>query len=239
MLSWRGNPPFFMKYPPELRCQCEVAAACGMNFSEIAKAFDINKSTVRFWLRPRAYAQSKKRQKERYYENQEKEQERSRQWKQANPEKVKATARAWERANPERARQTAAAWVAKNQEKLKELRKKYYWQDPQKARAVARHFYGVHKHKRISQKRDYYERNRAACLERSRRRTRKLRHFPVNEIEKKMIQNYYIIARELTQQTGIPHEVDHIWPIAKGGPHLPWNLQVLTAEENRKKRDLI
>ena len=35
-------------------------------------------------------------------------------------------------------------------------------------------------------------------------------------------------------ETGIKHEVDHIWPLSKGGPHLPWNLQVLTKEDGTK-----
>jgi 5-methylcytosine-specific restriction endonuclease McrA len=61
----------------------------------------------------------------------------------------------------------------------------------------------------------------------------------MTEIEKMMCKNYYLIARELTEQTGIKHEVDHIWPISKGGPHLPWNLQFLTKEENRKKSNKI
>lgn len=39
----------------------------------------------------------------------------------------------------------------------------------------------------------------------------------------------------LTEVTGIPHDVDHIIPISKGGEHAPWNLQVLTATENRSK----
>ena len=35
--------------------------------------------------------------------------------------------------------------------------------------------------------------------------------------------------------TGIPHEVDHIVPVSKGGQHHPDNLQVLTRVENRRK----
>ena len=33
----------------------------------------------------------------------------------------------------------------------------------------------------------------------------------------------------------IPHEVDHIIPICKGGLHHPDNLQILTMKENREK----
>lgn len=50
-----------------------------------------------------------------------------------------------------------------------------------------------------------------------------------------MINYRYQDARRLSKETGIKHEVDHIWPLSKGGPHLPWNLQVLTKEENLSK----
>ena len=45
----------------------------------------------------------------------------------------------------------------------------------------------------------------------------------------------YVIARARTMQTGIQHHVDHIIPLSKGGKHHPFNLQVLTAAENRRK----
>jgi 5-methylcytosine-specific restriction endonuclease McrA len=57
--------------------------------------------------------------------------------------------------------------------------------------------------------------------------------------EKRKIWAIYRRARQLTEQTGIPHEVDHIIPLAKGGKHESANLQVLTAHENRKKSSLL
>lgn len=84
-----------------------------------------------------------------------------------------------------------------------------------------------------------YAKNPEYFAEKARRRQLKRQSFPMTKIEKKMCANYYKLARELTEQTGVTHEVDHIWPISKGGPHLPWNLQVLTAEQNRKKGNKI
>jgi 5-methylcytosine-specific restriction endonuclease McrA len=58
---------------------------------------------------------------------------------------------------------------------------------------------------------------------------------PCSKIEKLMVKYRYEDARQLTKETEIKHEVDHIWPLSKGGPHLPWNLRVITKDENLSK----
>ena len=53
------------------------------------------------------------------------------------------------------------------------------------------------------------------------------------------INEFYKKAVRLTEETGIPHEVDHIIPISKGGKHHEDNLQIITMRENRKKHTKI
>ena len=51
----------------------------------------------------------------------------------------------------------------------------------------------------------------------------------------KQILTIYEECSRISNETGIPHEVDHIIPICKGGLHHPDNLQILTMKENRRK----
>jgi 5-methylcytosine-specific restriction endonuclease McrA len=50
-------------------------------------------------------------------------------------------------------------------------------------------------------------------------------------------QAVYLECERITRETGIEHHVDHIWPLAQGGPHLWFNLQVIPASENLSKHD--
>lgn len=52
------------------------------------------------------------------------------------------------------------------------------------------------------------------------------------------IKRVYEIASELSRITGVPHEVDHIYPIKSDimcGLHVENNLRVITRKENRSK----
>lgn len=57
-------------------------------------------------------------------------------------------------------------------------------------------------------------------------------------VDRVAIRDIYRRRIEIERETGVPHDVDHIVPIVNRkvcGLHVPWNLQIITREENQKK----
>lgn len=84
------------------------------------------------------------------------------------------------------------------------------------------------------------EQSKANRLERmARKRARKRKAIPefLSDclVEQRRIRDVYKLRQLIDKITGIPHHVDHMWPLSKGGPHWSGNLQILTATENISK----
>jgi hypothetical protein len=138
------------------------------------------------------------------------------------------TGMAWARANLEAARDTVRRYYRthKNAIRLRKLK---------------------HRRANADKLREYWRnwraRNKALVAEYYRsRQARKMRACPpwLTNIQRAQIAEFYEIAAAITTQTGVPHEVDHIHPLQGRnfrGLHVPWNLQILTAELNRAKHN--
>jgi 5-methylcytosine-specific restriction endonuclease McrA len=118
------------------------------------------------------------------------------------------------------------AWKDANRDRVNAYARQYRASNPDEVRAAGK--------KQKIDKRTYY-----TAHERKRQFT-KLNATPswLSAIHKAQMQEMYDIALARTVQTGIKHEVDHIIPLTHDkviGLHVPWNLQVLTASENRSK----
>jgi len=88
--------------------------------------------------------------------------------------------------------------------------------------------------------REHYDNNKEMYYAKNaKRRAAKLQAtIKCDEYMEFLLQEIYSIAKERSEVTGVPHDVDHIIPLIHDdvcGLHTPYNLQVLTAEANRSK----
>lgn len=152
---------------------------------------------------------TKKEQNALYYQkNKEKIKARAKKWAQENPEKVRARQKRFHEKNPDAKKGYCKKYAQANPEIYRQATKKWRQNNPEKINA-------------INAKRIAGRENRTPSW-----------------ADLDAIQSFYEKARELTEQTGVKHHVDHIIPMhgdLVSGFHVENNLQVIPANENQMK----
>lgn len=157
--------------------------------------------------------------------------ENRRLYRQRHPEKARASEKASKAKHKDRVKKNWIDWCEKNKERLAAKRKENLayeaaksarWRanNPEKCREVRRN-----------------SRNRTGHRAAYKKQFAKTQATPT-WVDIKAIQAFYIQARQLTKETGTKYHVDYIVPLQGKtvcGLHVPWNLQILTAEENIRK----
>lgn len=159
--------------------------------------------------------------------------------------KTKETIKKWRIANSESQKKYSIEYRRTNLETIKEREKSYRKTHAKRIRGRNKSY--VQKNiVSIKLKRKLYAQNNKArrTFNQAKRRIAKLNRTPkwLSEFQLQEIKSFYEKAAELTEKTGIPHEVDHILPLqAKevSGLHVPWNLQILTKSENSRKNNRV
>jgi hypothetical protein len=172
--------------------------------------------------------------------NKEKIAARKKVYYEANKESILALQRAYKEANKEKIAVTNKARYQANREVLLANQKAYAAANKEKVAATQKAYVEANKEKVAAYKKAYVEANREAVTARvAKRRALKRKQVPVHlrdcPHEKKRLLEIYKLRTILSEATGVQHHVDHMWPLAAGGPHWSGNLQVIPAEENLSK----
>lgn len=115
------------------------------------------------------------------------------------------------------------SWNARNKQRHSEINRKWYEEN---------------KEQHLANSKEWYENNKSRKLETVTAREKRCVLATPIWADRELIKELYELARKLTEQTGIQHEVDHVIPLQGknvSGLHVLENLQVLTSEENRRK----
>lgn len=130
-------------------------------------------------------------------------------------------------ANKDKSAAYQAKWLAANTAKRRDIEKAWRMKNPEKVAAM---------NAKAGRKWAANNKGQRLASVRARQLAKRLRTPPWADLDQ--ISAVYREAARLTQETGVPHEVDHVIPLQGelvSGLHVSSNLQILHRSANRSK----
>ncbi len=158
-------------------------------------------------------------------------------WKKQNKEHVKKIKQLWHKDNIEKVNNLRKAWKDSNRNKELANMRNYYLNNKEKEKQYQRVYYVTNKDKIQLYNKNNSDKLSAKC---AKRRASKLSATPnwLTEEHFEQIKIFYKKAKNLGKWSNVSYHVDHIIPLQGkivSGLHVPWNLRVITEEENLRK----
>lgn len=125
-----------------------------------------------------------------------------------------------------------------NAEKIRESKRTYYQENKETIKEKVRQYTSEHKEAKKERDKIYQRKNISTYVaNNAKRKSSKLQATP-KWCETEQIKSIYAQCKQLSEQTGIEHHVDHIVPLQSDivcGLHCLANLQILTSFDNLSK----
>lgn len=163
---------------------------------------------------------------------------RSAKWSSENRERRNQIAKESRDKDPERQRAVRDRHYQNNREKENERCRKWRSNNPEKMSDINRAYYENHAEERREQARAYRSENPHVTAEMNLRYRTRMAKCKPSWADDDKIAEIYRAAKALNEAFGTDYQVDHIIPIfGKNvcGLHIESNLQIITADANRRK----
>ena len=179
-------------------------------------------------------------QKTRYEANKEERIAYQKTRYEANKEYIAAQQKAYYEANKEEISAKVKTYYEANKEDISARKKTHYKANKKDIAAKRKTYYEANKEDIAAYQKTYKKDNKEKIAAGGAKiRALKRKQIPVHlrdcPHEKQRLVKTYKLRNILSEATGVQHHVDHMWPLADGGPHWSGNLQVIPAEENLSK----
>ena len=173
-------------------------------------------------------------------------------------ENQKKNSRNWIKKNKKQHQESCSRWTDLNKEHISEYGAAYRDLNKAKIREAQREFHAKHREKRNAASAAYRKANKEKMRQldhdwvrnnpdKNAAKTAVFRAGPacppwITDEQRGEMLRFYTEAHLKSQEEGVRYEVDHIHPLKSRkieacGLHVPWNLQILLAEDNKKKSD--